>query len=238
LSASNDPTASAVKGAVEGALEWTAERISRLAARIQGHSAAAASDPVRLESIRRASKSEEARFLKTYVTDPAQRRIINDGLTLHELGEGPENVERLQSIRADLRRAANITGLHGAEIVQGGVLGLFIRHMMREGRSRSEISSAACTLLETVDKWTYFVQSTDRAAEVVEEVKVRVLANQPGVFIVFGSGQQKRKAKAIVDAVMKRLPKGFTTDSHDSGREFVAFIGRENEGRFELRVPA
>ncbi len=233
-----DPTASVVKGATEGALEWTAGRIAQLVARIQGHSAAVASDGVLLESIRHASKSEDAKFLKTYVTDRDQRRIVDDGLTLHELSDKPEHFGRLQRLRGDLFNRYGTKGLRAAQIVEQGVLGLFIRHMMREGLPKPDIVSSSFALLDTVEKWTFFVQVTDNVARVADEVRVRVLANQPGVFIVLGHGEQKPKAKSVVVAVLKKLGNDFGVSTHDTGREFVAFIGRLTEGRFELNLPA
>jgi hypothetical protein len=233
-----DPIASATRGVVEGVLEWTSERIGYLVARIQGHSAAVASDPIRLESVRRATKSEEARFLKEYITDPIQRRVIDDGLTLHDLGEDPDNHQRLKSIRNDLYHSLGTKELRGAEVVERGVLGLFIRQLMREGRSHADIAASAHALLETVERWTYFVQATDRVPSVIGEVKSRVIANQPAVFIVMGHGNQKLRAQAVVAGVLRKLPRGFAAQTHDTGREYVAFIGRESDHGFELRVPA
>jgi hypothetical protein len=238
LSDPGDPTASAVKGAAEAVIEWTAPRIAQLVARIRGHSAAVASDGVLVESIRHASKSEEAKFLKTYVTDKEQRRIVDDGLTLYELSDKQEHHDRLKRLRADLFNRYGTRGLRAAEIVERGVLGLFLRQLMREGRPGNDIAKSAFALVDTVEKWTHFVQATDNVSRVSQEVKIRVLANQPGVFIVLGHGIQKTKARAIVTSTLRGLGRDFGVSTHDSGREFVAFIGKTRNGRFELTVPA
>lgn len=237
MSDPGDPTASAFKGATEAVIEWTAPRIAQLIARIQGHSAAVASDGVLVESIRHASKSEEAKFLKIYVTDKEQRRIIDGGLTLNELSDKPEHHDRLDRLRADLFDRYGTRGLHAAEIVERGVLGLFLRQLMREGRPKSDIARSAFALMNTVEKWTHFVQASDDVARVARELKFRVLANQPGVFIVLGHGAQKRKAERIVASSLHALGKDFGVVTHNEGREFVAFIGRTRNGRFEFTVP-
>jgi|SRR5579875_368249 hypothetical protein len=238
MSDPGDPLASAIKGATGAVIEWTAPRIAELVARIRGHSAAVASDGVLVESIRHASKSEEARFLKTYVTDKEQRRIVDDGLTLYELSDKHEHHDRLKRLRTDLLSRYGTRGLRAAEIVERGVLGLFLRQLMREGRPANEIVRSAFALIDTVERWTYFVQVTDNVQRVAKEVRIRALANQPGVFIVLGHGAQKTKAKAIVAAALRSMGRDFGISTHDSGREFVAFIGKTRGGRVELTVPA
>lgn len=230
--------ASAVKGATEAVIEWTAPKIAQLVARIRGHSAAVANDGILVESIRHASQSEDAKFLKTYVTDREQRRIVDDGLTLYELSDRPEHHDRLKRLRADLFNRYGTRGLRAAEIVERGVLGLFLRRLMREGRPASEIARSAFALIDTVERWTYFVKATDNVSRVAREVKIRVLANQPGVFIVLGHGAQKAKANTIVLSVLRGLGSDFVVSTHDSGREFVAIIGRARNGQIELTVPS
>jgi hypothetical protein len=109
---------------------------------------------------------------------------------------------------------------------------------MREGRPAPDIESSAFALMDTVERWTYFVQATDSVARVAQEVKIRALANQPGVFIVLGHGLQNAKAKSIVAAVLRSLGPDFDSATHEAGREHVAFIGKARNGRLELTVPA
>ncbi len=239
MTPAGDPPSDLIRGAVAGGLDWSAPRIAELVARLRGHSAAVASDGVLVESIRRASRGEEAQFLRTYVTDRDQRRIVDDGLTLHELSDRPEHHDRMQRLRSDLFRRYRSKGLRAAEVVERGVLSLFIRHLMRVGRSREEIRSSAFALLDTVERWTYFVQvETENTARVVDEVRVRVLANQPGTFVILAHGNQRAKGRTIVAALLRRLGDDFGVSTNDTGREFVAFVGRSEGDEFELTVPA
>ena len=212
--------------ATDRVAEWTSERIAELARRIHGHSAAASQDPERVESIRLATGSEEAKFLKSYVSDPDLRSIIDDGIALHHLSGDASNFDRMQRTRTDLVNERGVKGLRQAEVVERGVLGLFVRQMMRDGLPRAEIESAARDLLDSVREWTYFVQATDSPPRVAREVEVRVVANQPSTFVVLGHGNVKERAKAIVQAVMRRLGQEYEARTHDEGRTFVAFIGK------------
>lgn len=232
------PPPEARKGeATEKVVEWTNAQVTDLVRRIHAHTAAASPDPIRVESIRLATGSEEAKFLKGYVRDPELRRIIDDGVALHNLSNDEVNHDRMQQTRTDIYRERGVTGLRQAEVVEHGVLGLFVRQMMRGGLPKAEIESSTQALLEAVRDWTYFVQEKDVPARVAREVEIRVVANQPATFVVLGHGNVTGKTKAIATAVMKRLGPDYEAQTHDERRVFVAFIGKSEVGKLVPHLP-
>ena len=73
--------------------------------------------------------------------------------------------------------------------------------------------------------------------EVVKELNIRILARTAQVFIVFGYGQAKTKAKKVVDEVLKTLPRSYGAEKHETERDFYAFVGKVERGELQLVLP-
>lgn len=128
-------------------------------------------------------------------------------------------------------------GLRAAELVQSGVVGIFLARYLSASAPDAGIRNALETLLRRVEEFTAFVQVADDIKSVVRELEVKVLARSPHIFIVLGHGKAREKARKVIDRLLKKLPTDFGVELHDVGRSFFAFVGRMDGKELRLALP-
>jgi hypothetical protein len=231
------PAVAAAHGATKALLEWGEERIIDLAARLRDREVAFIGNRETMALVRRERRTEEAGLLRRYVRDKRLREITVLGLALRRLEKRPEDAERLQELRRKIHRRHAVNGLQAAELVQRGIVALLISRFMSEEHVPEDITRALENLLNRVRRYAMFVKSSDNINSLVAEVKPKILAQSPDLFIVLGRGEAMEKAKRLLAALLKALPKGFVAERHETGSDFSAFIGKRDGDTFELTLP-
>lgn len=232
-----DNLAGLSQGATYAVLEWTKDQIAQFVARLRNREIAFVRDPETVSLVREERKGPEWTLFKEHLHDKRLRLIFQMGLTLRRLEKSLEDRNKLLDLRGKILRKFGASGLRAAELVQRGVLGTFYMKFLREAESPVDIESALADLLDRVDLYTAFIQEKDNAREVVRELSIRVLSRVAQIFIVFGYGNAKSKAKEVVEELQKTLPKTYGAEKHETDRDFYALIGRVEQGEVLLVMP-
>ncbi len=237
LNEGQDPLASVARGATHGLLDWTKEQLAELVARIRDREIAFVQDPDTVDLVREERKSEEWAILKGHIHDPKLRILVQMGFVLRRMERDPSRRERLHDLRTKILRKFGAAGLRAAELVQREVFGSVFLKLVREAKSPVDLETSLEDLLNRVDAYTVFIQEKDGVKEVVKELNIRILARTAQVFIVFGYGQAKTKAKKVVDEVLKTLPRSYGAEKHETEKDFYAFVGKVEKGELQLVLP-
>ena len=218
-------------------MDWTKEQVLGFVERIRSRDVAFVQDPASIKLIREERKGEEWGFLREHVVDEKLRILVIMGLTLRRLEKARSDLQRLHDLRDQVRRKYGTAGLQAAELVQRGILGIFLARFLRDSRSHADIVSAVEELLERVEEYTEFVQASDSVRETVKELAVRIVARTPRMFIILGYGEAKDKAKKVLDELLKALPKTYDAEINETGKTFSAFVGKVEQGELRLELP-
>jgi len=237
LSGEPDPLTSATRGAALGALDWTKEQVALFATKLRNRELAFIRDVETINLVRQERQNPEWQVLKEHIKDQRLRVLVTVGLTLRRLEKDRKNTEKIQDLRMRIHNKHGTPGLRAAELVQRGILGLFFMRFLRETESPADIQHALETLLKKVEEYTAFVQEKDDLDALSKELRVRVLARVPYLFIILGYGSQKTRAKRVLDKVLKVLPGTFDAERHETANDFFGIIGRVEGDELRIVLP-
>ena len=213
------------RGAVRGALDWTTEQVEAFAAKLLNRDLAFVQNEQTIDQIQEERKGEEYLILKQHISNPRLRVLVVMGLTLRRLERDPADKRRLHSLRNKILRKYGASALRAAELVQRGIVGILYMTIISESRSPADISTAIENLLENVDQYAVFIQERDGIRATVDDLVIRIRANQPRTFVILGYGVAIEKAKKVVEGVLEKLPKTYGVERHETEKEFYAFVG-------------
>lgn len=182
--------------------DWTLASAKRLAKRFRDNRVSFIQDEEVIEVIRQQRNREEYILYRKYINDPDIRIQCIVGLAMRSY---EQDARRIKELTDDLFDKYGGQGVHVARAVQIGVLTDLIMELMPEARSREALGGIITRLLGNVDEHFCFVKNTDDVNTRVEDIYVRVTANQPDVFIISGSRAAIGKAEEIAIVANARL---------------------------------
>lgn len=237
MSGDPDPLSSTIRGVVAGAVDSVPAKIHKLALLILERKTAFVKDPLALAAVRESRKLQEYRIYKQFVKDQRLLTLIRLGLALKKL-EGEEGYqERVARMRQSILNKFGTPGLRAAEVVESGALREFLGELVSRSTSPADVENGLTKLLDGVEKWTFFVQGKHAVAPLAKELYHRILANQPGVFIIFAHGTARVGARRLEEATIKSLGAQYGSEERQVGDCLMFFIGKKVAGKVEIRAP-
>lgn len=214
--------ASATRGAVEGGLDWSAEKISELVKRFLNRELAFVEDKKNIETVKRQREAEEYKLLQQYVPKGYLRILCQMGLALREM-ENDQN--RMQELKDNIHRKYRVTGLHIAELVQIRVVTQLLARLVTIYGNRADIEKTLTSFLMQIDDLTLFIKKGDekRAERLSQLLMSRIDNNPTHMMIVFG----RAFAKTAVLKILKKIKEdalGYVIEVQDEEYQLTAFV--------------
>lgn len=119
MSFESDPIESVSKGAAEGVLEWSAEKLKEFVVKLKNRQMAFIEDRETIDIVKDQRATAEWKFFTQYVVDKELRVLFQMGLTLRKL-EAQNKQNALEQLKRKILDKYDTNGLHTAQLVQNG----------------------------------------------------------------------------------------------------------------------
>jgi len=209
-------------GVTEGTLSWTKKEIKRLVKGFTNRDLAFIQDSQTIDIVKETRKSTEWDLYKRYLKDKRLRILAQMGITLRKL---EKDQDALHKLREKIQKAYGTEGLHIAEFVQSGILLRYLGIVGDRFGSIVDITSTMEEMLNTVDKYTFFIKETDDPKKKAKEVLIRTQANLPSALILCSSGSAIKKADKIITRIEADIEDiGYDIDQLKERGKVITFI--------------
>lgn len=192
------------EGTTKGILNWTKEftkdQIRSLVSRFRDKDIAFIQDVETIRTVKEQLRSGEWDISSKYVKDKDLRLLIQMGLTLRKL-ENDKKLDKLQNLRDKIRSKFGSRGLHIAQFVQVGMLATYLGVVISKIVDKNDLVTQIEEILNNIDKFVVFIQEKDSPDEKIDEVKIKIHANNPATLMLFS----KRSAINIIKEVEVEL---------------------------------
>jgi len=201
---SADPLRDFAAGLAKGAFDWTADKASYYVALLRNHEIAFIG---RIDLIREAQelgKVPELQFYREYLTDGRLRLLAWMGLVLRQYESDPLRQEDLHALRDRIRKKYKEDGLHIAQVVQSRILAEVIPPVLSNERDKAAAAVTIEAFLNESGRFCIFVKDKDHIDTRIEEVRVRLMALRPPLFVLFARGSAKSVCNTVVIGLSQR----------------------------------
>jgi hypothetical protein len=188
-----------VAGAVKGAISWSEDKIRELARQFKDRKLAFIQDDETITLVKEQLKSGEWGLCSQYIKDPKLKILIQMGMTLRTLDQRKDK-SRLNNLREKLLAVYGEKGLHISQFVQNRILSELIGAIV-DTRSIGDMINKVESLLNNLEKQTYFLKNTDNEEKVLREIEIKLVANVPDTFIIFARDSAFSKGRALGDRI-------------------------------------
>jgi len=214
------------EGITKGFLNWTKKQIVDLVKQYKNKDISFIGNKETIELVKDQLKTSEWSVYKNYIFDKKLRLLTQMGLALRRLGASRT---KLQSLRDNILSKYGLSGLHIAQFVQNGLLGIYLGNVLTKAILPSELTDSINEILFNIDKYAVFVQEKDSADRKAEEIKVRIQANLPKVFILSGYGSASSVAKQIQDILEEEVNNEYVLEKYEDKEKYICFFSRVNQ---------
>ncbi len=222
---SENPIESIAKGATEGILDWTSEKINELVTKFKEKDIAFIEDVETIEIAKKQRNKAEWKLFKRFVKDKDLRILFQMGLTLRELEDCKKDFEPL---RGRIKNRYNFKGLHIAQIVQNGIFSKYIGNILDKASTDEELGFEILELFDKVEHNVIFIKAADNDKQKIREILTRIDANSPKTFIISSSGTANAICKKIHEKLMKELS-GYVSESCSTENKEIYFLNRKED---------
>lgn len=196
-----DPIRSATEGATMALLRWSKQEIRSLVQRFKNREIAFVENPSTVAALIEEKKGPEYQLYRHYVKDSKFRILCLMGLTLRKL----EGTDGLETLRNKIYKKHDEEGLHVAQAVQSGILGILIQERIKDVGSEINLSRELDAILRGVEQSIEFVQLDDDSKRKAHELAIRIHAQRPRVLVVAGLGGAKVIAERVVKGILQEV---------------------------------
>lgn len=144
-------------------------------------------DPLTIKRVIEQRKIGEVKQYKMFVKDKEIIQVIIMGLTLRKL-EKDKNYLRVRNLRTNILIKYKLEGLHIAQAIQNGILSRYVVNLLEQGFSINDVKLEVKNFLGNIEKHICFVSSNKKVQQIVEEVKTKINAHNPSIFVLSGAG--------------------------------------------------
>jgi len=204
MSSERGPLDDVARGAIKGALDWTAEKVRELVRRFRDRKLAFVSDPEIINTVKEQRKTPEWIFFRDNVKDADFRILFQIGLTLRKL----ENEGRSREIRAlkeKVFRKYNKRGLHIAQVVQNGIFSKYIGIILERTPTPEILKSEILDLFTNIENRAVFIQSRNNVKKETDLIVAKISANSPNTFIFSSMGRAMDICEKVQKSVIQRI---------------------------------
>ena len=227
----SDDIAAAFEGVTKGVLSIGIDKIKDLVKKFRNKELLFINDPQTIDIVKEQLKSGEWSLCKQYLKNREIKILVQMGLALRRLESNPQ---KLHSLRDKIVERYTSRGLHVAEFVQNNILTEFISSIARKSSSGSEIIEKVETFLLDVDKYVLFIKSADAAEKRIQEVLIKIQANNPDTLVLFSS----KSAQPICFEIKEKLELllesfGYSIETKEEKNRLLIFISKESHNLFQ-----
>jgi hypothetical protein len=220
--ASKDPIESATKGATEGFLGWTEEKVKQLARWFKDRKIAFVQNPETIEVAKEQRNSSEWGLFRNYVDDERLHILFQMGLTLRRV---EKNKPQCDDLRERILKKYDAEGLHIAQFVQNGLFGKYIGSILDKGLTIDQIECEVKQLFENIEITNTYIQSGDNVEKEAEKIIARIQSHNPKTYIISGSKSATKKCRLVKDTVMRRIT-GYKEEFYRTEIKEIYFLNR------------
>ena len=170
-------------GVTKGLLDWSLSSIKALAQKFRDKELAFIQDEETIKVVKEQLNSGELNFYKIYIPDEKILFLAKIGLTLRRL---ENNSERRKNLRDKVHQKYEVRGLHISQFVENGLLNRYIGILIENLISIQDLKDKIMKLLNEIEKYVLFVKAQDVERSVIDQVRIKVFANSPSIFVVSG----------------------------------------------------
>ncbi len=156
-------------------------------------------DTTIISSARKDYSSDEMKLYKRYVADKDLRRLIGFGITLRKIND----LDKRDLFRGRVLGKFKTEGLHLVQFIENGLLSELIAFSSKEN-----LEYEVNEVLNNIEKYVLFVQTTDDFNLIEEKIKIKIHSNNPYVFIISAMGPAINVLKNCEDK-LKNLLKNY-----------------------------
>ncbi len=179
----DDIVEKATTGVAKGLLDWSLSSIKNLAQKFRDKKLAFIQDEETIKIVKEQLNSGELNFYKIYIQDEEILFLTKIGLTLRRL---ENNLERRKNLRDKVHQKYEVRGLHIAQFVENGLLNTYIGILIENLTSIQDFKDKILKLLTDIEKYVLFVRKEDNERNVIQNVRTKVFANSPSIFVISG----------------------------------------------------
>ncbi|MEK6968999.1 MAG: hypothetical protein AABW48_01075 [Nanoarchaeota archaeon] len=217
------------EGVTKGVLSWGKEEIKTLAKNFLDKKLIFINNKETIDLVKEQLKSGDWSLCKQYLKDKNLKILVQLGLTLRKLESKPE---QLQDLKNKIVNKYGAKGVHVAEVVQNGILTEFVGSIASKAHSEHQIIESVENILLNVDKFFLFIKSTDSPEKKVQEINIKLQANNPDAIILFSYKSAIETCKQIKILLESDL-KNYYLESKEEKDKYLVFIFRESADLFE-----
>ena len=230
------PIEEASKGAVEGFLDWTEEKLQTLVERFNDKDIGFVQDKQTADSLKRQKGTSEYKLLSGFIPKGHHRVLVRMGLALREM---ETDSARLSTLRESIYRQYGTTGIRIAELIQNGTVTQLLTHLVEVYVEPKDTQQKLQAFFDQVEQLAVFVKTDDdvvvKLKRISQLVRTRVDANPSQMVILFGRGKAAQVARKILQEIEKD-PREYVIDIEETRYQLAAFIfAPETRGRFAGR---
>lgn len=218
-----EPFSDATEGVTKGTLDYVEEKIKTLARKFLDRKLIFINRQETVDLVKEQLKSGEWSLCKQYIKNKELRLLVQLGLALRKLERDPP---KLHDLKDKIVMKYKTRGLHTAELVQNKILGEFIGNIANRVSSVSEIVEKVESLLLNVEKYVIFVKSNDDVKKRVQEVVIKIQANNPDVLILFSSKSAMHICMQMKKSLEKTLRVDYSIELKQEKERLLIFIFR------------
>ncbi len=225
----DDPLASATKGATEGILNFSSEKIAEFVRKFREGELAFIRDRENIDIVKEQRQSAEYQTLQRFVPKGKLPILVQMGLALRYLVarsyvEVPDT-NKVNDLRDKILRRYGTAELHIAELVQIGLVTHLLLHLLKLFPNPADVQHRLTSFLDQVDDLVLFVRKEDEK-QVDSKSKLvmsRVDNNAVHMMIIFG----RKKANDIVHRIIRKIrasPRGYVIETQEEGPQISVFV--------------
>lgn len=196
----------AAKGATKAAIEYSEEKILKLAKRFLNKEISFVEDPDAINTIKIQKKMAEFQQFKHYVKDRDLRVLCQMGLTLRQYEkEGKEYYPLVKKINKKYGKE----GLHVAWFIQNGLFSKYLAFLMETGVLADQIGDKILSFLQEIDSNVSFVSLKDvggkNSNNKIIKITSKINVKEPDIFIISSMGDAMPICKKIIESIKENL---------------------------------
>jgi len=216
------------EGVTKGVMSWGEEKVKSFVQSFRDRRLVFINNKETIDLVKEQLKSGDWSLVKQYLNDKELKILVQMGLTLRKLESDPE---QLQNLRTKILNRFKSRGLHIAQVVQNGILTEFIGAVASKVHSGSEIVEKVENLLLNVDKFILFIKANDSVEKKVNEINIKLQANNPDAIILFGFKSAIEKCKEIKNIIEEEWT-NYSVQTKEEKNRHLVFVFKESVDMF------
>lgn len=217
------PLEDAAKGVTKGVLEWSKEQIENFLNKHRNKTLAFVEDKETLDAIEDQKSTAEWCIYKNYIKDKRLKMLVKLGLTLRQLKNAQEQ-NRLQDLRNKIIKRYGSNGLHVSEFVENSILSDYLLTELKIIRSPVDLIKNVEDLLNNIDKFIIFIQSTDEVRKSAEWIISYLKGSHPDIYILVGKSSAITITKKITYSIKKEVKEYYNFEIIEKSDDYIVFI--------------